>query len=244
MLVAGILVLTPGFAAKIAWLVGLVTLFLAWRFRAGFSKLVFALIAAAFLLGPTIARKLDHPDNFRPLIAAESEFAQMRWTVAIAHRLHIWGYAATQTLEHPILGWGLDASRSIPGGKGPIKPEDLGFIRSDLSMNAAAWLDRGDAVHLSLHTHNATLQIWLELGLAGALFAGGLVIFLVNATVHHRHAAGLALCLSALVIANLSYGIWQSWWLAGLWLIAALYLIGIEQEEAALVPKTSKHTAS
>ena len=111
-------------------------------------------------------------------------------------------------------------------------------------MNAAAWLYRGDAVHLSLHTHNATLQIWLELGLAGALFAGGLVIFLVNATVHHRHAAGLALCLSALVIANLSYGIWQSWWLAGLWLIAALYLIGIEQEEAALVPKTSKHTAS
>jgi hypothetical protein len=78
------------------------------------------------------------------------------------------------------------------------------------------------------------------LGLVGALLAGGLVIFLVNAAVHHRHPAGLALCLSALVIASFSYGIWQNWWLAGLWLIAALYLIGIEPDDTRVVPKASK----
>jgi O-antigen ligase len=240
--VAGILLLAPGFAAKVAMLVGLATLFAAWRFRAGFSKIVFALITLAFLLGPTLAHKFDQPDYYRPLIAADSELAPMRWTVAIAHRLHILGYTATRTLEHPILGWGLDASRRLPDGADPIEPVDLGFTRDELHTNAAAWLDRGTAVHLPLHPHNTPLQIWLELGLLGALIACGFVIYLVNAAVHHRHPAGLALCLSALVIANFSYGTWQSWWLSGLWLVSALYLVGVPPNESKAMQDVRRET--
>ena len=211
-----ILLQTPGSAAKVAMLAGLFTLFAAWRFRALISKIVFALVALVFLLGPTLARTFDQPNYYRPLIAAESELAAMRWTVAFAHRLHISGYTATRTLEHPVLGWGLDASRKIPGGTDPIKPEDMGFTGGELSNNAAGWLGRGAAVHLPLHPHNTSLQIWLELGLFGALLACGFVIFLVRAAARHRHPAGLALCVSALVIANFSYGAWQSWWLSSL----------------------------
>ncbi len=231
-IVAGILFQTPGFAAKVAMLTGLITLFAAWRFRAHFNKIVFALIAIVFLLGPTLARKFDQPGYYRPLIAAESEFAQSRWAVAFAHRLHISGYTATRTLEHPIFGWGLDASRKIPGGAESIKAEDLGFIQSDLSNNVAGWLGRGTAVHLPLHPHNTPLQIWLELGLLGALISCGFVIYLVRAAAQHRHPAGLALCLSALVIANFSYGAWQSWWLSGLWLVSALYLVGASPDKS------------
>ena len=242
-IVAGILFQIPGFAAKVAMLAGLVTLFAAWRFRALFSRIVFALVAITFLLGPTLARKFDQPDYYRPLIAAGSEFAQSRWTVALAHRLHMSGYAATLTLEHPIFGWGLDASRRIPGGTDPIKAEDLGFTRGDLSNNAAGWLGRGTAVHLPLHPHNTPLQIWLELGLLGALMSCGFVIYLVRAAAHHRHPAGLALCLSALVIANFSYGAWQSWWLSGLWLVSALYLAGASPDKSKdtqdAVPETA-----
>lgn len=229
--VIGILLQMPGFASKVAMLAGLVTLFAAWRFRTLFSKIIFALVTLAFLLGPTFARTFDQPNYYRPLITAESEIAAMRWAVAIAHRLHISGYTATRALEHPIFGWGLDASRKIPGGTDPIKPEDLGFTHSDLSNNVAGWLGRSSAVHLPLHPHNTPLQIWLELGLFGALIACALVIFLVRAAARHRHPAGLALCVSALVIANFSYGAWQSWWLSSLWLVSALYLVGATPEK-------------
>ena len=231
-IVSVILFQTPGFAAKIAMLAGLVTLFCAWRFRAQFSKIVYALIAIAFLLGPTLARKFDQPDYYRPLIVADSEFANSRWTVALAHRLHIYGYTAKRALEYPIFGWGLDASRRIPDGTNPLKVEHLGFTRDELSNNAAAWIDRGTAVHLPLHPHNTPLQIWLELGLLGALMSCGLVIYLVRAAAHHHHPAGLALCISALVIANFSYGAWQSWWLSGLWLVSALYLVGVSPNKS------------
>ena len=232
--VAGVLSLTPGFAAKVALLAGVVTLFCAWRFRAPFSKLLFAIIAASFLLAPTLASKLDQPDYYYPLIAAESDLAPMRWTVAIAHRMHMWGFTAKRSMEKPIFGWGLDMSRRIPGGTEKIRPEDLGFTRTQLHGNAVNWLSRGNATHLSLHPHNAILQIWLELGLAGVLLACSFIFYITNVANRHCHPAGLALCLATLIIANVSYGAWQSWWLSSLWLISALYLVGIVPDEAGM----------
>ena len=66
------------------------------------------------------------------------------------HRLLIWSFVGERIAERPLLGWGLDASRAIPGGKEEIRP---GLTR------------------LPLHPHNAALQVWLELGMPGALLA-------------------------------------------------------------------------
>ena len=235
---AGILLLTPGFAPKVAWLIGLVALFLAWRFRASFSKLVFALVATAFLLGPTITDALDRPAYYSPLVAPTSTVTYVN-TVMLLHRPLIWGFTATRILERPILGWGLDAARRTPGGQVLITPEDFGYTGPEVGKNVTDWLHELDPVFLPLHPHNAILQIWLELGLIGALLACGLVIYLVRAAVRRRHPAGLALLASSFVIANLSYGVWQNWWLAGLWLVTAFYLIGAESADRTHDPDAS-----
>ena len=64
--------------------------------------------------------------------------------LSAGHRLWIWSFAGDRIAERPLTGWGLDASRSIPGGKDPIRPGET-------------WLP--------LHPHNASLQLWLELGI-------------------------------------------------------------------------------
>jgi O-antigen ligase len=75
------------------------------------------------------------------------------------------------------------------------------------------------AQRLPLHTHNGPLQIWLELGLVGALLATALVLALGwQAT--SPGSAGAFAC--AIAIASLSYGVWQGWWLC---LLAMLALV-------------------
>jgi len=81
-----------------------------------------------------------------------------------------------------------------------------------------------------LHPHNAGLQIWLELGIPGTLaFAALLAILLQRA-----RALGLAgvaapflllQFLSAFLFSEVSFGIWQSWWQAVLWINIALAVL-------------------
>ncbi len=127
----------------------------------------------------------------------------------LRHRFAIWEFAATRTMEQPIFGWGLGTSRVLPGTDG---------IAGQLG---------GGAETLPLHPHNALLQLWLELGIPGiALALIAIVTILRNITRYISGRKELAVALtvffSATLIAELSYGIWQSWWLVFLWVSAAL----------------------
>jgi O-antigen ligase len=80
---------------------------------------------------------------------------------------------------------------------------------------------------IPLHTHNAQLQLWLELGAIGAALAGVFFCWLAYGVVRlcersrtEAAMAGAAL-VSYLVIQGLSFGVWQEWWLA----LGALTLI-------------------
>ena len=121
--------------------------------------------------------------------------------LSAGHRLLIWSFAGDRIAERPLIGWGLDASRTIPGGSDPIRPGET-------------WLP--------LHPHNAPLQLWLELGVPGAvLFAltVGLAWHALAAAPWPQlfgAAAGASLAI-ALIASFASYGIWQEWWLATLW---------------------------
>ena len=73
---------------------------------------------------------------------------------------------------------------------------------------------------IPLHTHNAQLQLWLELGAIGAALAGVFFCWLAYGVVRlcersrsEAAMAGAAL-VSYLVIGGLSFGVWQEWWLA------------------------------
>ena len=157
-----------------------------------------ALLAAAVLASPLVPLALPSPAELRqraPLISNSGY-----------HRLLIWEFTAERIAERPLLGWGFNTSRSIPGRD--------------------AMLDRNEQA-LPLHPHNAALQWWLELGLAGAALAAGVLVWTLLtirrapvAAVPKAAAAGLV--LSAVTVSCLSYGAWQSWWMAALWLTAGL----------------------
>ena len=115
-------------------------------------------------------------------------------------RLDIWTFVCALVAEHPLRGWGLDASRSF-----------------------------GSAI--PLHPHNGPLQIWLELGAAGAALTAALIgwigsVLASQARVNSSLAAAGAGSLTAyLVIGSLSFGVWQEWWLALGGLAAACVVI-------------------
>jgi O-antigen ligase len=73
---------------------------------------------------------------------------------------------------------------------------------------------------MPLHPHDAILQWWLELGLVGAVLGAVLATFLWRQAARSG-AVPLALVAAAMPPLLLSFGIWQSWWLATLFLVAA-----------------------
>lgn len=122
------------------------------------------------------------------------------------HRLEIWRFAAERILERPFAGWGLNVARVFPGGERILDPAS-------------------GAMQMPLHPHNAALQWWLELGLPGAA-AGAVAVVLFAAAAlrlpgRAAPAAALGQIAAGLVIAMLSYGAWQSWWLAAVGIAVA-----------------------
>jgi len=129
----------------------------------------------------------------------------------------IWNTTVNHINDKPILGHGLDTSRNM------YSKNDR--VISDVLMKGTGEEKKIYAEPIPLHPHNAILQIWLELGLVGAILLTLLLVGLLNlvkkVTQNHWEAAACyGVFTTGLTISSLSYGIWQSWWLAGLMLSA------------------------
>jgi O-antigen ligase len=141
------------------------------------------------------------------------------------HRLLIWDFVAAHIDERPLTGWGLDASRRLPGGKAKL---ELDYCGPEPPAGAPALLSE----ILPLHPHNGILQLWLELGGIGVLLGVGPALWLIaegfsrpswqGRATQAMLAASLAAALS---VALVSFGVWQEWFLAGLGLALALALL-------------------
>jgi O-antigen ligase len=171
-----------------------------WR-RAAVARALAALAVLGVLAAPATLPLLARLPG---LLRATESFKMTLW-----HRLLIWFFVGGRIGERPLAGWGLDSSRAIPGGKV--------LILFDMS-----WLP--------LHPHDAALQVWLELGVPGAiLFAlllGWLWLRLGEAGWPRLYgAAAAAAFVAALTVASASYGIWQEWWLGTLALSLFLVLV-------------------
>jgi exopolysaccharide production protein ExoQ len=82
------------------------------------------------------------------------------------------------------------------------------------------------------HPHNAFLQVWVELGLAGAALTAILMILLFQAIGRMRPALQpfiLACFAAAAFVALVSHGAWQAWWWAALAACFAGFAV-LEQE--------------
>jgi O-antigen ligase len=114
-----------------------------------------------------------------------------------AHRAEIWTYVCQEIRALPLLGHGFDAARHADG-------------------------------RIPLHPHSASLQIWYELGGVGAAIVAVMLIVsglaMARALRHERTAAAAAAAtLASLgVVANVSYGAWQEWWIAAIFAAGAL----------------------
>ncbi|MGX9964155.1 O-antigen ligase family protein [Roseomonas sp. F4] len=136
-----------------------------------------------------------------------------------AHRVLIWDFVADRIAERPLIGWGMEAARSIPGGSDNFPVEDLARYGLN-SAEARQWFAMPSARRLPLHTHNASLQVWLELGLVGAAIAAGLGAVALLAA--GASPAGFGMAVSAVVTGQLSFGVWQPWWVASVLLAAVV----------------------
>ena len=180
-------------------------------------------IAGVALAGIVLATFIGAPFADHASAAIASLFDSFNITEStIRHRFDIWAFVGERIMDRPLSGWGLDASRAIPGGDTVITNE-AGQIPNRLATN------------LPLHPHNAPLQVWAELGLPGALIAAAIATTAITATARlaggrARAAASLAVVAAAVLVSEMSYGIWQGWWLSTLWLIAAFIIVAAAHE--------------
>jgi exopolysaccharide production protein ExoQ len=196
-------------SAFLAMLVALAVFALGW-WRARLTAMLlgggFALVAAALpFFGPT----RDGVLWLRHILPGLRGSA--------THRLVIWRFASDLWHEHPLLGWGMDASRALPGGKTDI---------TDYMNLPPEWHLIGAV--MPLHPHDAVLQWWLELGIVGAVLGTAIVFHILWKTIETpelsrlSRAVGLAVIVTAFLPLLLNFGVWQTWWESSLWLIAAL----------------------
>lgn len=127
--------------------------------------------------------------------------------VGMESRIGIWHKASQLIAEKPVLGHGFDSTRVLAkAAEGERTP-------------GTPWLA------LPLHTHNAVLQIWLELGAVGIAIVIAMLAAAARAlwrfTDRPRDLAVILATVTATAFLILtSYGVWQHWWIAT-WLFAA-----------------------
>ncbi|HEV2189070.1 MAG TPA: hypothetical protein VGR70_17805, partial [Stellaceae bacterium] len=102
---------------------------------------------------------------------------------------------------------------------------------------------------LPLHPHNGALQIWLELGLPGALLFAGFVARLWLSLARapwprlFAAAAGGSLCV-AQIVGLAAYGLWEEWWIGTQFLVLFLILVMSRVLTPQPIPETPRGSIS
>lgn len=127
---------------------------------------------------------------------------------SLVGRLVIWDFAVEKIAERPVMGYGLDAARRLPGGDEKV---DVMYIDPG-GRERLRFRD----FRMPLHPHNQVLQVWIELGAVGALLLAGFLGTLLAAICRLRaadRAVAAGSFYAVLTFACSSFGAWQNWWL-------------------------------
>ncbi len=209
---AGVLISLPGETARLATIAGLAAALLSLAAPRLVPRLIGAMLGLAILVMPLLVGFIPKmPTANLPLSAV--------------HRLVIWDFTVARIAEKPLTGWGLEASRAMPGGR--AQPDTATLDRLNITNPAQrAFLANPHVQVMPLHPHNGALQLWLELGGIGALLGAVLMLALGHAASRSAvPAVGAGMLASATVTGMLSFGLWQAWWVASLLLaMVALHL--------------------
>ncbi|MBV8166051.1 MAG: hypothetical protein JO021_04610 [Alphaproteobacteria bacterium] len=208
--------LSPAASAHLALVGAALAVVVAWPLGRAAARIALVVLPLAVLAMPAVPHLIRPPEAPPVPALLRKPSAQ--------HRLVIWEFVDRKIAERPLLGWGLESSRAIPGGQ-----EMTQVIHPD-----GFWMP---VARLPLHPHNGALQLWLELGAVGALLGAALVAAVLRRLAApdlppFARAAGLAAFTAAALEVSLSYGLWQSWWVAALWLAGGLVSIALKDADA------------
>lgn len=131
--------------------------------------------------------------------------------LSFRHRIMTWDFVAGHLGDHPWIGYGLEASRAVPGGDG--------YFPGTSSPGWPGW------PILPVHPHNLFLQVRLELGWVGAAVTAGLLLTILWRLT--RLEAGIrpmaiALFGTAIFTQCFAYGAWQGWLICGMLFAGAI----------------------
>jgi O-antigen ligase len=162
------------------------------------GALVAALLVIAPVAGPLAERLLGQG------------FYETMPTGHARERVLIWLAFHEVVTDKPLAGHGFAAAPSLSGlviGEGERA--------------------RALAAQRASHTHNAPLQIAVELGLIGGtmvLMLCLLILRQIRAVGTPRASVGFAAFMVVFAIASVSHGAWQGWWWAGIGVLVALFV--------------------
>lgn len=125
-------------------------------------------------------------------------------------RLELWDAVARYALHSPWIGYGIEATRSVP------------------AFDSQQIYQPGTTL---LHPHNAALQIWIEFGVMGAMMAAIGVAVLCRACMQLPNQMakrlGLSLLVATMGVGVVGYGLWQGWWIGLLSTLVAVSILSI-----------------
>jgi O-antigen ligase len=145
------------------------------------------------------------------LVRASGDYTAIQHVIPLSwsERMGYWSHAVDWIKDHPLRGWGIEASRMFGPG-------------------------------IVLHPHDDALQVWLELGAAGAVLVAGLWWLMLSRLARTRAnigAAGVAGAASVyLLFGALNFDTWHEWWLA----LGALVAVAA----ALLIPERERQTST
>jgi O-antigen ligase len=183
--------------AKVAYVAG-VLVYGAARLRPRYAPAIVGVLVVLDLVLAPILMHSESLDRIRALLPNSK-------LMSLNQRLDIWNFAIEKIRERPILGWGLNSSRDLPGGHRLVAP---------------------NAEVMPLHPHDMALQLRLELGLPGLLLGIAIVLAVSAAAARAgsvgARAATVAVIAAAATNSLTGYDLWHPWWLSFLWLAAAV----------------------
>jgi O-antigen ligase len=145
---------------------------------------------------------------FRPEFLVEMKGA------SAGQRMEIWDFLARQIFERPFIGWGVNSVDQMK-----LETDKVFFNGANV-----------------FHPHNAALQLWLEMGVAGVLLGLGFLTLLYKRMISVRPNIYMMAGFSSLLAVSLTaYGLWQGWWLGVMFLTAALFRVNLINSSVSAV---------
>jgi exopolysaccharide production protein ExoQ len=201
-LLACAIMLMHSLSAKVGLVAGVISFFAFRRYPLTLPRAISLVFPLALVCVPLLYVLLEHT-------VMMGSFVQGHLTESGVHRLHIWHVLLEQVQQKPWLGWGIDTTRAMP-----LTQEQLAAI---------------NLPEPPLHPHNPSIQILMEQGIVGLLAsAAGLGLLLREwvrmplTNANHRATTG-ALIVSYVAAGISSFGMWQHWWIATLFIAGMLW---------------------